>query len=393
MRNSSNKSVFFKMSPMSNTEDGKTEISDSPVGGSFKSVLLRWRRSVYQLIWKHLLIYALTYILLSILYQFVLNEDGKKNFRVLAEHCSGYSRSINLMIMLGFFTSTTMQRLFTMQITIPGIAKSITMFILSLKPGLPEGPIIIEKYSRWQVLTWVLTFRLVCKPLRTIYPDLMSLQNAGEMKISFPVFFYSSETVKIVSFKLYFYFNKRGLLTQEEREVMENPELTSNTTPHPLIVVDWILLLLKETFLKSRYFSEINHLKNVEIIMAFKKSCGNTIKFATQNISPALIQAVILAVYGFGCITLMARNFSKEDAPISDAVVAYIPLMPGLQFFVYFAWLCFGRAAVDPFGDDEDDINVKQLVQSHIEDSMRLRDLYSRQLTDVFPKLEAPIEL
>lgn len=89
----------------------------------------------------------------------------------------------------------------------------------------------------------------------------------------------------------------------------------------------------------------------------------------------------------------MARNFSKEDAPISDAVVAYIPLMPGLQFFVYFAWLCFGRAAVDPFGDDEDDINVKQLVQSHIEDSMRLRDLYSRQLTDVFPKLEAPIEL
>lgn len=37
------------------------------------------------------------------------------------------------------------------------------------------------------------------------------------------------------------------------------------------------------------------------------------------------------------------------------------------QFFVYFAWLCFGRAAVDPFGDDEDDINVKQLVQSHIE--------------------------
>lgn len=61
-----------------------------------------------------------------------------RNFRVLAEHCSGYSRSINLMIMLGFFTSTTMQRLFTMQITIPGIAKSITMFILSLKPGLPE---------------------------------------------------------------------------------------------------------------------------------------------------------------------------------------------------------------------------------------------------------------
>jgi hypothetical protein len=51
-----------------------------------------------------------------------------------------------------------------------------------------------------------------------------------------------------------------------------------------------MLLLLKETFLKSRYFAEINYMRNVDVVMAFKKSCGNTIKFATQNISPALIQ-------------------------------------------------------------------------------------------------------
>jgi hypothetical protein len=38
----------------------------------------RWKRSVYQLIWKHMLIYAIVYVSLSILYQFILNEDGKK---------------------------------------------------------------------------------------------------------------------------------------------------------------------------------------------------------------------------------------------------------------------------------------------------------------------------
>jgi hypothetical protein len=37
------------------------------------------------------------------------------------------------------------------------------------------------------------------------------------------------------------------------------------------------------------------------------------------------------------------------------------------QFFIYFAWLCFGKAALDPFGEDEDDINVKHLAQSHVE--------------------------
>ncbi|XP_046446045.1 bestrophin-2-like isoform X2 [Daphnia pulex] len=301
MNNNSTTSEFIKMTSISEGTAVKTDIHGIyRFGGRFKSVLLRWKRSVYQLIWKHMLIYAIVYVSLSILYQFILNEDGKKDFRVLAEHCTGYSRSLNIMIVLGFFTSTTMQRLFNMQITIPGTAKSITMFILSLKPDLPEGPMIIEQYARWQILSWVFTFRLVCKPLSKIYPDLASLQTAG-------------------------------LLTQEEKEIMENPELTNPNTPRPLVVIDWILLLLKETFLKGQYFAEINYMRNVDVVMAFKKSCGNTIKFATQNISPALIQAVILAVYGFGCITLMARNFSKEEAPLSNAMIAYIPLMPGLQ--------------------------------------------------------------
>ena len=56
----------------------------------------------------------------------------------MAKISTGFSRSINLMIMLGFFTSTAMQRLFTMQTTLPGTAKSITLFISSLKSDIPE---------------------------------------------------------------------------------------------------------------------------------------------------------------------------------------------------------------------------------------------------------------
>jgi hypothetical protein len=55
----------------------------------------------------------------------------------------------------------------------------------------PKGPLIIEQYARWQILSWVLTFRLVSKPLSKIYPDLASLQSAGEVKRinQFPAFF------------------------------------------------------------------------------------------------------------------------------------------------------------------------------------------------------------
>lgn len=56
---------------------------------------------------------------------------------------------------------------------------------------------IIEQFARWQLLAWVLTFRLVCRPLRKIYPDLKSLEATGHFFsllrfcIATPNFFFS----------------------------------------------------------------------------------------------------------------------------------------------------------------------------------------------------------
>ena len=120
-----------------------------------------------------------------------------------------------------------------------------------------------------------------------------------------------------------------------------------------------MLLLLKETWKEDRFSMERNYNRNVDALLAFKKSCGNTIKFASQNIPHALIQVSwifqnelnistvhrtlfditylqavychsIIAVYCFGMITLMARNFSNEQNS-SHVVSGYLPLMPGMQ--------------------------------------------------------------
>lgn len=91
---------------------------------------------------------------------------------------------------------------------------------------------------------------------------------------------------------------------------IERAEIAHKNVPRPLVVVECktfsfdlisvlyyimihfkgMLLLLKETYIHGRYFIDFNYLKNVEGLLAYKKSCGNTIKFATQNIPPAVIQ-------------------------------------------------------------------------------------------------------
>lgn len=63
---------------------------------------------------------------------------GDRHFEALTHYCFRYTRSFNWMIMLGFFTNTALHRLFTMQMTTPGTSRTSTIFIMSLKPDLPE---------------------------------------------------------------------------------------------------------------------------------------------------------------------------------------------------------------------------------------------------------------
>ncbi|XP_046635190.1 bestrophin-4-like [Daphnia pulicaria] len=321
-------------------------------GESFR-ILFRWRSSIYKFIWKHVLVYYFLFYLLSILHG-VLDIERKKTFEALAKYCLKNTNSINLMLMLTFFTTTAMQRLFSIQTMIPGTAKVITFFIMSLKTNLPEGPIIVEQFARWTVLAWILTFRVVCKPLRKMFPDMISLQVAG-------------------------------IIREKERCILERVETEGNKTPRALIVIDWMLLLLKETAIHNRFTEKSNHLKVLDIVMAFKKNCGNIIKFATKNIPYALIQAAIIVVYVYGLVTLMARNFEEAgNSGFLEGIVNYFPVIPSLQFFIFLIWLNFGRAAVNPFGTDDDDIDVKLLFDTHVQDSYRLANLYAQDLEQVF---------
>ena len=37
------------------------------------------------------------------------------------------------------------------------------------------------------------------------------------------------------------------------------------------------------------------------------------------------------------------------------------------QFFIFLSWLTFGRAAVNPFGSDDTDIDIKHLLVTHVQ--------------------------
>jgi len=310
------------------------------------NVFFRWKKSLYSLIWKHVLIYFTLYISLTLIYDFALDGNGKSEFDALARYCSKYTGSIPVILLLGFFTSTAMQRWFSTMAQMPGIAKNATVFTMSLKEDLPEGLILVQQYSRWLLLSWTLTFRMVCQPMRRTFPDMASLQRAG-------------------------------LLLEHERILLEEEAFhNSHEEILPLLVLDWIMLLLKKINREGKFVHLIDYNRNIDAVVMFKKNCGSILKFSSKNIPFSLIQAVSVAVYSFGLASLMSRKFNEENRTTS-IISGYCPLLHSISYFIFFAWLKFGRVAANPFGDDDEDIDINKLFQLHQQDAIRIASLYT----------------
>ena len=75
-----------------------------------------------------------------------------------------------------------------------------------------------------------------------------------------------------------YYPQLKGIIREKERLILERVETEHNTTPRALVVIDWMVLLLKETAMHNRFNETSNFYRVLDILMTFKKSCGNTIK-------------------------------------------------------------------------------------------------------------------
>lgn len=257
-----------------------------------------------------------------------------------------------MILVLGFFTSTALRRWYSNANLIPGTNKIIKLFIQSVKEGVPEGRFIIDQYIRYVLLFWLLNLRIVCEPLRRRYPSVLSIQR------------------------------KTGLILDNERlRLEEHEKQRGGKRTIPLVVNDWLHALLKDA-LHKQVINTSDYWRNIEAVQGLKKGGGNLIKFATQNTPNVLIQTVTIAVYCYGLITILGHQISGKNA-VTSVLNSYFPMAQSFSFFFFYICLKVGRIASDPFGDDDEDIDVVSLFEDHIADAIRLRNAYGKTLDNL----------
>ena len=73
----------------------------------------------------------------------------------------------------------------------------------------------------------------------------------------------------------------------------EKAELETHSEDyHPLVALDWCIALLKECRGSLEMAGDFN--RNIEAILFFKKTCGNTLKFARKSIPFAMKQVLLI---------------------------------------------------------------------------------------------------
>nr|CAH7746524.1 unnamed protein product [Callosobruchus chinensis] len=109
-----------------------------------------------------------------------------------------------------------------------------------------------------------------------------------------------------------------------------------------------------------------------------RRRLGALIGYDTVNLPLVYTQVVSLALYVYFMAALLGRQF----IPYAESSMQnkwenpdmYFPFFTALQFCFYIGWLKVAEVLINPFGEDDDDIELNWLIDRHIKASYMIVD-------------------
>ncbi|KAM6895708.1 LOW QUALITY PROTEIN: bestrophin-3-like [Xenentodon cancila] len=304
---------------------------------SFHRLLLRWRGSIYKLLYREFLLFVLLYSILSIIYRLVLSEHQKRLFEKLSIYCDRYAEQIPVTFVLGFYVTLVVNRWWNQFVNLPWTDR-LMFHISSCVQGKDEyGRLLRRTLMRYVNLTSLLIFRSVSTAVCKRFPTIEHVVEAGFM-------------------------------TPEERKVFENIR-----SPHLKywIPVVWFSNLASKARQEGRIQDSIDLQNILNEMNLFRTWCATLFGYDWVGIPLVYTQVVTLAVYTFFFACLIGRQFldPTQGHPGHDLDL-YIPVFTLLQFFFYSGWLKVAEQLINPFGEDDDDFEANWIIDRNLQVSL-----------------------
>ncbi|CAF90002.1 unnamed protein product [Tetraodon nigroviridis] len=311
----------------------------------FHRLLLRWRGSIYKLLYREFILFVVLYTLLSVIYR---GEQQKRLFEKLSLYFDRYAEQIPVTFVLGFYVTLVVNRWWNQFVNLPWPDR-LMFLISSCVQGTDEhGRLLRRTLVRYVNLTSLLIFRSVSTAVCKRFPTMEHLVEAGFM-------------------------------TPEERKKFE--EVRSPHLKYWIPMV-WFSNLASKARQEGRIQDNVDLQNILQEMNLFRTSCSTLFGYDwvgvplvyTQAGSPPLSPeprpwgVVTLAVYTFFFACLIGRQFldPTRGYPGHDLDL-YVPVFTLLQFFFYSGWLKVAEQLINPFGEDDDDFEANWIIDRNLQ--------------------------
>nr|XP_006633646.1 PREDICTED: bestrophin-3 isoform X1 [Lepisosteus oculatus]XP_015208178.1 PREDICTED: bestrophin-3 isoform X1 [Lepisosteus oculatus] len=307
----------------------------------FHRLLLRWKGSIYKLLYREFTVFVVLYSVLSIVYRFFLSETQKRYFEKLSLYCDKYAEQIPVTFVLGFYVTLVVNRWWNQFVNLPWPDR-LMLLISSCVQGRDEhGRLLRRTMMRYINLASLLIFRSVSTAVCKRFPTIDHVVEAGFM-------------------------------TAEERKVFENLK-----SPHLKywIPVVWFANLASKARKEGRIKDSVDLQTIMNEMNKFRTWCSTLFGYDWVGIPLVYTQVVTLAVYTFFFACLIGRQFlDPKQGYTGHDLDLYVPAFTLLQFFFYAGWLKVAEQLINPFGEDDDDFEANWCIDRNLQVSLMAVD-------------------
>ncbi|XP_071279543.1 bestrophin-3 [Agelaius tricolor] len=320
----------------------------------FHRLLLRWKGSIYKLLYREFLVFATLYTAISVLYRFFLTGSQKRFFEKLSIYCDKYAEQIPVTFVLGFYVTLVVNRWWNQFVNLPWPDR-LMLLISSCVQGRDEyGRLLRRTLMRYVNLTSLLIFRSVSTAVYKRFPTMDHVVGAGFM-------------------------------TKYERKLFDDLK-----SPHLKYWVPfvWFGNLASKARKEGRIRDSVDLQTLMNEMNKYRSWCSLLFGYDWVGIPLVYTQVVTLAVYTFFFACLIGRQFLDTDQGYQGHDLdIYIPIFTLLQFFFYAGWLKVAEQLINPFGEDDDDFETNWCIDRNLQVSLLAVDEMHMNL----PRMEKDI--
>ncbi|XP_049740920.1 bestrophin-3 [Elephas maximus indicus] len=303
----------------------------------FHRLLLKWRGSIYKLLYREFIVFAILYTAISLVYRLLLTGAQKRYFEKLSIYCDRYAEQIPVTFVLGFYVTLVVNRWWNQFVNLPWPDRLMLLISSSVLGKDEQGRLLRRTLMRYVNLTSLLIFRSVSTAVYKRFPTMDHVVEAGFM-------------------------------TADERKLFDNLK-----SPHLKYWVPFIWFGNLAT--KARNEGRIRDSVDLQSLMTemnrYRSWCSLLFGYDWVGIPLVYTQVVTLAVYTFFFACLIGRQFlDPTQGYAGHDLDLYIPIFTLLQFFFYAGWLKVAEQLINPFGEDDDDFETNWCIDRNLQVSL-----------------------